>query len=227
MRIKASEQIGKVINGFKVLSYKRADNRSLYYVVCPLCGKKTWMRVDAIPKCKSCGCYNREHNYKKPSDISRMKFGRLTALRPTCKRDNNGSVIWICSCECGGCKEVSAKSLLDGDVHSCGCLGAENSIRNGKLAGQIIKTKYCIKGTNINNLSCKLRIDNKSGIKGVTWDSNRNKWIAQIRFRGKKYYLGRYEDKEDAAKARMEAEEQLFGNFLEWYKENHPRCPTL
>ena len=48
----------------------------------------------------------------------------------------------------------------------------------------------------------------------------RGKWCAEIMFKRKKYYLGRYEKKEDAIAIRKEAEKEIFGNFLEWYKQN-------
>lgn len=64
--------------------------------------------------------------------------------------------------------------------------------------------------------------NNTSGIRGVSWDSHKQKWVAQIGFKGKNYHLGRYAKKEDAAKARKEAEENLFGNFLEYYQNTFP-----
>ena len=60
---------------------------------------------------------------------------------------------------------------------------------------------------------------NTSGIKGVSWDKSRNKWVAQIQFKGKNYYLGRYANKEDAREAREKAEKEMFGKFLEEHKE--------
>lgn len=59
---------------------------------------------------------------------------------------------------------------------------------------------------------------NKSGVVGVNWDKSRNKWQATIRFKGKKYNLGRFDDIQDAIDARKEAEKQLFGSFIEWYE---------
>ena len=53
---------------------------------------------------------------------------------------------------------------------------------------------------------------------GVHWDKNRNLWKAEITFKSKRYNLGRYADKDLAIKARKKAEEELFGNFLEWYE---------
>lgn len=56
-------------------------------------------------------------------------------------------------------------------------------------------------------------ISNKSGVTGVYYDKARNKWAAHITFNGRKIFLGRFQDKEDAIKARMSKEYELFGAF--------------
>ena len=64
--------------------------------------------------------------------------------------------------------------------------------------------------------------NNTSGYKGVTWAKDKEKWCAQIVFKGKRYYLGYYEKKEEAVEARKEAEEKLFGTYLNnWKKEKN------
>lgn len=55
--------------------------------------------------------------------------------------------------------------------------------------------------------------NNKSGIKGVCWDKDANKWLAQIQVKNKKIKLGRYNDIEDAGKAYTEAAIKYFGEF--------------
>ena len=47
---------------------------------------------------------------------------------------------------------------------------------------------------------------NTSGHVGVTWDKWHNKWKAQIHFNGKHIHLGYFSSKEEAIKARKEAE---------------------
>lgn len=59
---------------------------------------------------------------------------------------------------------------------------------------------------------------NTSGVKGVYYSKTRGKWIAQIMFRNKCFYLGGFDTIEDAAEARREAEKQVFGDFLHWYE---------
>lgn len=66
-------------------------------------------------------------------------------------------------------------------------------------------------------LNSKKSKNNTSGVKGVGWDSSRGKWRAQITFKGKNYGLGSYSTKEEAIRARKEAEEKLFKPILEKY----------
>ena len=64
-----------------------------------------------------------------------------------------------------------------------------------------------------NNMNKRMQINNTSGITGVYWDKNREKWLAAIQKEGKQINLGRYDTKEEAAKARKEAEEKYFGEY--------------
>ena len=54
---------------------------------------------------------------------------------------------------------------------------------------------------------------NKSGVSGVCWDKTRDKWLAQIAYKYKKINLGRFDNLEDAIKARKDAEKEYFGEF--------------
>ena len=45
-------------------------------------------------------------------DISGQRFGRLTALYPTDRRDSHGVVYWVCRCDCGNQTEVPASNLV-------------------------------------------------------------------------------------------------------------------
>lgn len=51
---------------------------------------------------------------RRPRDLSGQKFGLLTAMYPTERRDHRGSVYWHCVCECGNEIDVSAGALMDG-----------------------------------------------------------------------------------------------------------------
>lgn len=51
---------------------------------------------------------------RSPRDLSEQKFGLLTAMYSTERRDHRGSVYWHCVCECGNEIDVSAGALMDG-----------------------------------------------------------------------------------------------------------------
>ena len=80
-------------------------------------------------------------------------------------------------------------------------------------------------GTKAENMrNTKTPITNTSGHKGVYWNKSRRLWVAQISCginpkNGKKkcYYLGSYENIEDAIAARKAGEEKYFG---EWSYDN-------
>lgn len=52
-----------------------------------------------------------------------------------------------------------------------------------------------------------------SGLKGVSWDSGRRLWKAQIRHNYKNSFLGRFESEADAHAAYIDAMNQLHGGF--------------
>ncbi len=65
-------------------------------------------------------------------------------------------------------------------------------------------------------------LTNTSGTTGVWFDKAKGKWCAEIMFKSKKYYLGRYNKKEDAIAVKKIAEKEIFGDFLKWYAETYP-----
>ncbi|GAE32435.1 AP2 domain-containing protein [Alkalihalobacillus hemicellulosilyticus] len=61
----------------------------------------------------------------------------------------------------------------------------------------------------------RLRKDNTTGIKGVQWDKDRNKYRVTISHNKKKIYIGLYESLEDAKQSRKQAELKYWGkSFL-------------
>lgn len=180
------------------------------------CGRLTEVSTNALlqGKTKSCGCGKIEGLKKLAKDIRGKRFGRLTALEPTEQRFG-GSVVWRCQCDCGKEADVAYNSLVSGNTKSCGCLLKEHQ--------SPAEYMHYIDGTCIELLERKgLRRDNTSGCTGVTFCHG--KWKAQINFKGKAYYLGIYTKIEDAIAVRKEAEEQIFGQFIEWYYANHDKA---
>lgn len=57
---------------------------------------------------------------KKALDLSQKRFGFWIALRRV-ENNPNGKTQWLCRCECGTEKAVTANSLCTGNSVSCGC----------------------------------------------------------------------------------------------------------
>jgi len=78
-----------------------------------------------------------------------------------------------------------------------------------------------------NRFNSCININNTSGVKGVSYDKCRNKWTASITYNGKKIYLGRHENIEDAKKTREEAELKYFGEFSPLYEANKDKILSM
>lgn len=60
---------------------------------------------------------------RKLIDLTGNRFGRLVVVERG--RHGRGYSYWLCQCDCGIEKEVSASSLKNGNTKSCGCLNRE------------------------------------------------------------------------------------------------------
>ena len=78
-----------------------------------------------------CGCKS-VRSYA-TSNITGQRFGRLTAMYPTKKRDAKGFVIWHCRCDCGNEPDVSYNNLMYCGQQSCGCRKKEHDQELGTL----------------------------------------------------------------------------------------------
>ncbi len=136
-------------------------------------------------------------------DLTGQRFGMLTVLAPA---ENIGSMTaWRCRCDCGKETVVMTGHLRDGHTTSCGCKPSVTLI-DGTCV-ELIQSKT-------------IRRNNTSGVTGVTWNNQQNRWDATLMFKGKRHYLGGYSRFEDAVKARKRAEEELFEPFLEEFSQS-------
>lgn len=84
--------------------------------------------------------------------------------------------------------------------------------KNGNtLDNQYNNLRVCTNTQNIRN--SKKPITNTSGIKGVYWDKNRNKWHAQIKVNNKVIFLGRFSSKIEATEIHDKAAVKYHGEF--------------
>lgn len=63
-------------------------------------------------------------------DITGQRFNRLVAIKSTEKKNNNGSILWLCDCDCGNQVIVAGSNLRADRVKSCGCLRSEITRKN-------------------------------------------------------------------------------------------------
>ncbi len=90
-------------------------------------------------------------------------------------------------------------------------------INRNKLDNRKINLRYAT--ISQNGMNKKIQSNNTSGYTGVYWDKSRDKWIASIQINSKQIYLGRYDDINDAIKARKDAEIKYFGKYArDYYK---------
>lgn len=71
--------------------------------------------------------------------------------------------------------------------------------------------RICSSSENKMNQGCQ--VNSTSGVRGVYWYSNIQKWSAEIVVNKQKFFLGLFNKKEEAIIARKEAEKKYYGNF--------------
>lgn len=64
-----------------------------------------------------------------------------------------------------------------------------------------------------NKCNRPLQRNNSSGLRGVIWNKQRGKWMAQIKSKNQYHYLGLFTEKKDAALAYNKKAVEFFGNF--------------
>lgn len=163
-----------------------------------------------------------EGRSERKQDLTGRRFGHLTVLGPAENIANR--MVWLCRCDCGRQCVVKAQHLQDGRTSSCGCSGTEAGRGRGDgISAGMIRART-------------VRRSNTSGVPGVDWMTEKQRWRATICFKGRRRYLGSYVNFEDAVQARKRAESALFDTFLEVYDRNAPEsalpdieraCPPL
>jgi hypothetical protein len=78
----------------------------------------------------------------KRHDLSGMRFGRLTAVRPG-EDAPNGKPRWVCKCDCGTLTLSPAANLKNGCTQSCGCINRER-LHNQSTHGMTGAPEYTV-----------------------------------------------------------------------------------
>ena len=120
----------------------------------------------------------------------------------------NDRYYYECLCDCGKTKVADLYALRKGLTKSCGCLKKKSSLEKAH--------KACfVNGTNIGAINRGLQSNNKTGVKGVYYDTTKRKYSAFIGYKGKEIKLGYFDTLEDAAYVRKQAEKKYHKPLLE------------
>lgn len=157
------------------------------------------------------------HYVKKSSlvDLTGKRFGHLTAIRKL-PYDGTNNNIWLCQCDCGQMTEVVSSALTRGVRVTCGSqVHQEEHTKKGR---KVIKEKLYVDDVAVGRIdSTKIKRSkrNTTGVTGVWFSKQKNKYIAEIKLDGVKSYLGSFRTLEEAKTARLEAERKIL--------KEHPR----
>lgn len=115
----------------------------------------------------------------KTRDYTGKKYGSLTCLEPTNKRDARGSTIWKCICDCGKVVERPHSNLAavvnKGSIPNCGCRRKKDHTlekygmiiltrpTNKRRYGQIVWEGLCECGKLVERVPAHLRKSVKTG----------------------------------------------------------------
>ena len=153
----------------------------------------------------SCGCTSRR-------DLAGERMGHLEVLGLSEHKSGRGKRterLWECRCDCGETVYRATDSLMRGDTNMCAACAE-------KYAAERMRAEAgYVDGTQISRIrSERLSAANSSGARGVYLDRRTGRWRARLKFKGKLMNFGSYSDFNDAVKARRQAEEEYFGEFL-------------
>lgn len=153
-------------------------------------------------------------------ELLNKRFGRLIPIR---RINETGRAVYECVCDCGNTFITLGVSIKHGHTNSCGCLRAENSKKafTNVMDKGINKLKSArVDGTNLLTLNQKVRKNNSSGYKGVSYSKKYNNYRAYLNLSRKQIYLGSFATAEEAYQARLEGEKKYYQPLLKSHAQD-------
>jgi hypothetical protein len=207
-------------------------HRARYLCQCK-CGSNTIARGDSIKdgSIKSCGCLqikatiemgHKNKKYNKYDLRGRYCIGWTTNTNREFyfdleDYDKIKDCCWCESISCGTSRLATGSMSETIFMHQLLGFANHDHINRNGLDNRKKNFRPCTTQENTTNRSLTSR--NTSGFIGVCWREKEQRWIAQIMVNYKGIYLGCFADKNDAIRARLNAEVKYFG--LEFSPQRH------
>ena len=167
------------------------------------------------------------------------KFGHLTVIKLDHRKIsktatyNKKDAFWLCQCDCGQQTVVRESNLYRGHTRSCGHLLSINSKIMQKNNPQIVENLKAMRPNGHMRADLepayhpthksKISKNNKSGITGVTFClvHGNPRWVAKLYFHGHYVLNKRFDNKQDAIAARLEAEKTYLKKSFEYQERKN------
>lgn len=108
---------GMKFGNWTVLRPDEKTNSGTRWVCRCACGRESSVNTSSLLRGKSQSCLSCA---SKGSDLSGVRVGFLTAIKPTDRRYRE-SVLWECRCDCGKTCFIRSEFIRSGRAISCGC----------------------------------------------------------------------------------------------------------
>lgn len=175
---------------------KRTKNgKVLWHCLCE-CGTVTFVRTDHLKNgsITSCGCLNDEKKHERFKDLTGTETGNFKIIDRAYSK--NSRIYWNCICKhCGNHVELQSNQI--DRYSSCGC--KHNRSTKERMAE--IRDPESLKST-------RPTAKSTTGVRGVYFNKQKNRYQVFINVDKKSKYLGSYTSLEEATKIRREAEEE-------------------
>lgn len=173
----------------------------------------------------SCGCFCL--NSRKRSNIFELDFEDKYGLYGIGYCSNTGTKFYFDMDDYDKIKNYCWHERINGNYHSIEAWNPKTQTKikmhwliadkyfDHKDRNALNNRKYNLRPANSAQNSSNRNITNrnKTGIVGVRWDKSRNKWVAHICVNNNKMRLGSFINKDDAIKARLQAEFEYVGEY--------------
>lgn len=165
----------------------------------------------------SCGCYDKERKMKRKHNINDLsgEYGILwlTNTNEECyfdleEADKILQYTWLKSGNGYAITNINGKNV---SMHQILGYYAPDHHNHNKLDNRKENLITCTSQENARNRP--RYSNNTSGFIGVGWDKRYNNWRARIHINNKEKCLGHFNNKDDAIKARLQAEFKYYGEF--------------